>query len=396
MYSLYKYHEVMQMEDEYKEEFAKINPCKNIDILPPVFRKYKGKYVLAFLVIPQPEDNNHHLAVYRPIGAILRKLNSRRVVKIINCAQEEFAPNRNDFMLEYYNLETDEDFWPNRTPENEEIYRVALEKLLKIVQTMHFGVYRKKLYAEYLEHIYQMFSQEYLYFFECIAHNPIIDIDEDLEYQRELAKKEHEIRMRRLMEKNKDETAIAKKRFIEKIKEHLQFFIRKEILPTLKNKPGYAKIDFYRFVGKLYRDILVNTDKYLKCYDATLTSKAVESNLDDLKEKLKVSLIKTYAKACVKPETADESLNAISNEIIRFMDTMLLQEVTKNVTDKSKDSIKTSIIKIERMISRFQNPQLKADITEVYESLKNDYFNVISEEEMSDVYLGCMMTDIVI
>ena len=112
----------MEMEDTYKDEFAKINPCKNIDILPPVFRKYKGQYVLAFLVIPQPEDRNHHLAVYRPIGAILRKLKSRKVVKIINCAEEEFAPMRNDFLLEYYNLETDEEYWPNRTPENEEIY----------------------------------------------------------------------------------------------------------------------------------------------------------------------------------------------------------------------------------------------------------------------------------
>ena len=396
MYSLYKYHEMMQMEEEYKDAFANINPCKNIDLLPPVLRKYKGSYVLAFLVIPQPEDNNHHLAVYRPIGAIFRKLKSRKVVKVINCMEEEFAPMKNDFLLEYYNLETDEDYWPNRTPENEEVVRVGLERLLKIVQTMHLGIYKKKLYNEYLNHIYSMFSDEYCYFFEAIAKNPIIPLNEELLYQRELARKEHEVRMRKLIERNKGITADSRKKFHKKMKEHLQFFIRKEILPTLKNKPAYAKIDFFHFVGRIYKDILTNDEKYLKCYDAALPSKAVETNLEEVKEKLKVSIIKTYAKACVKLENTDESINAISNEIINFMDTMLLQEVTNNVTDKSKETIKTTIIKIERMLGRLSASQTKTELTDIYEEIKNDYFNVAVEEDMSEVYLGCSLTDIVI
>ena len=180
------------------------------------------------------------------------------------------------------------------------------------------------------------------------------------------------------------------------MKSHLQFFIRKEILPTLKNKTGYTKIDFYRFAGKLYKDILTNETAYVGCYDATLTAKAQEQNLDELKERLKVSLIKTYAKACVNPTNTDESINDISNEIIKFMDTMLLQEVTNSVTEKSKETIKMTIIKIERMLGRLTNSSSKQIITEIYEEVKNDYFNGLEEKEMSDAYLGCMLTDIVI
>ncbi len=396
MYSLYKYHEILEMEDKYKDEFAKINPCKDIAILPPVIRKHKGGHVLAFLVMPQPDGKDHHFAVYRPIGAILRKLKSRRVVKIVNCAEEEFIPLKNDFLLEYYNLETSPHFWPNRTPENEEIFRVSLERLLRIVQTMHFGAYRKKLYAEYLGQIYQMFSDEYITFFQAIAKNPIISLNEELLYQRELAKKEHEIRLRKQQERNKSETKLARNKFLKKMKEHFQFFIRKEILSTLKSKSGYAKLDFYKFVGKMYKDILQNEDKYLNCYDVTLTIKALENNLDDLKEKINISLIKTYAKACVKPEVADEGLNAIAREIIKFMDTMLLQEVTGKVTDKSKETINMTMIKIERMLGRLEMSSAKTDITEIYAAVKNDYFECVNEEEFSDVYVGCMLTDIVI
>lgn len=396
MYSLYKYHEIMSMEEEYEDEFRDINPCEKIDILPPVFRHYKGKLVLAFLVIPQPQNNNRHLAVYRPIGAILRKIKSKKIVKIINCKNEEFAPKYSDFSLEFYDLESHPDYWPNRTPDNEEKYRVALEKLLKIAQTMRFGVYRKKLYQEYLDMIYSMFSLEYIQFFDAIAKNPITPLTDELLYQRELAKKEHQLRMQRLKDKFASDTAFARLKFIKNMKSHLQFFIRKEILPTLKNKTGYTKIDFYRFAGKLYKNILTNETAYVGCYDATLTAKAQEQNLDELKEKLKVSLIKTYAKACVNPINTDESINDISNEIIKFMDTMLLQEVTNSVTEKSKETIKMTIIKIERMLGRLTNSSSKQIITEIYEAVKNDYFNGLEEKEMSDTYLGCMLTDIVI
>lgn len=396
MYSLYKYHEILSMEEEYEDVFRAINPCEKIDILPPVLKHYKGKLVLAFLVIPQPQNNNRHLAVYRPIGAILRKLKSRKIVKIVNCAEEEFAPKYNDFSLEFYDLESHPDYWPNRSPENEEKFRVALEKLLKLVQTSRFGVYRKKLYQDYLDMVYSMFSPEYLLFFDAIAKNQITPLDESLLYQRELAKKEHTIKMQKLKDKFADDTAYARQKFIGKMKTQLQFFIRKEILPTLKNKPGYTKLDFYKFTGKLYKDIITNDSAYIGCYDATLTVKAQEENLEELIEKSKVSLIKTYAKACVNPINTDDAINDVSNEIIKFMDTMLLQEVTNSVTQKSKDIIKITIIKIERMIGRLPNTQSKQIITEIYEEVKNDYFNGLNESEMSNTYLGCMLTDIVI
>ncbi len=396
MYSLYKYHEILEMEKEYQEHFAEINPCKAISVLPPVIRTYKGSHVLAFLVIPQPENHNHHLAVYRPIGAILRKIKSRKVVRIINCAEEEFIPSRNDFMIEYYDLESHPEYWPNRTPDNEETYRVALEKLLKVALTMKFGIYRKKLYYEYLNMIFTLFIDEYKVFFEAIAKNPITRINDEILYQRELAKKEHSLKLQKLKTKAAEDTALSYKAFIKNIKEHLSHFIRKEILPTLKNKPGYTKLDFFRFVGKMYRDLMTNDSKYLKCYDTTLTAKALDANQEDLKEKLKVSLIKTYAKACVKPLNTDENVNDVCNEIIKFMDTMLQQEVTQNVTDKSKEIIKMTMVKIERMINRMPVQHSKEEMLDVYEAIKNDYFNAMDELEMSDIYLGCMLTDIVI
>ena len=99
MYTLYKYHEILNMEKELKDNFKDINPCSDIAILPPVIKHYKTGHVLAFLVIPDPEDNNHHMPVYRPIGAIFRKLKSKKIVRIVNCAKEEFAPQHNDYSL---------------------------------------------------------------------------------------------------------------------------------------------------------------------------------------------------------------------------------------------------------------------------------------------------------
>ncbi len=396
MYSLYKYHEVMTMERDLQEVFKDINLNEEIDILPPIIKTYKGKKVLAFLVVPEPKNSNHHMAVYRPIGAIFRKLKSKKIVKVINCAEEEFSPRYNDFLLEHYDLESHPEYWPNRSPENEEKYRVALEKLLKIVQTMKFGIYSKKLYNAYLDMIYEMFPTGYIHFFEELAHNPIVPLSDEIIYQRELAQKEHEVRMQKLREKSISDTSFARQKFLKKIKEHLQYFIRKEILPTLKNKPGYTKLDFYRFAGKLYKEVLLDEHKYISCYDASLTKKAMDANFDDTKERLNVLLIKTYAKACVNPGNTDEGINAISLELIKFMDTMLLQEVTNNVSTKSKETIKMTMIKIERMLGRLPETTAKNTVAELYEDIKNDYFNGLSEKEMSDIYLGCMLTDIVI
>lgn len=396
MYSLYKYHEILTMEEALRDEFASINPCKDIAILPPIIRRYNGRQVLAFLVIPQPENNHHHLAVFRPIGAIFRKLKSKKIVKLVSCETEEFAPKYHDFSYEYYDLESNPNFWPNRTPDNEEQYRVSLEKLLKIVQTMHFGAYRKKLYQEYLDSIYSMFSEEYLYYYDALANNPITPLTDEILYQRELAKKEHEIKMQKMREKFLSDTSYAKQKFIQDMKEHMQFFIRKEILPTLKNKTGYTRIDFYNFAGKLYKDILTDDDKYISCYDATLTAKALENNLDEVKESLKVSLIKTYAKACVKPSSTDDAINEVCDEIVKFMTTMLHQEITKTVSQKSKDLVQTTMIKIDRMLGRIPNAPIKEEIERIYHAVQDDYFNGLDEKEMSNVYLGCMLTEIVI
>ena len=131
MYSLFKYYDILELEQEYESEFDNINPSKKISVLPPVLKKYFGKTVLAYLVMSQPENQDHHYGVTRPIGAILRNIKTKRVIKVVNCAFSEFAPDRNDFVREYYDLEDHEDWWPHRNPTNEEAYRIALEKCLK-------------------------------------------------------------------------------------------------------------------------------------------------------------------------------------------------------------------------------------------------------------------------
>lgn len=389
MYNLFKYYDILQLEEEYKDEFKDINPYSGIAVLPPVLKRYRGGLVLAYLVASQPEGQDHHYGVLRPIGAILRKIKSKRVIRVVNCKREEFAPDKNDFVREYYDLEDHEDWWPNRSTNNEEVYRIALEKMYKTCKTVNiFGNFRHSYYEDYLDTIKKMVSEEYWYFFEALQNNPIRDIDEEIAYQRDLAKKEHAVRAAKRQEKELLETVKARELFVTEIRECMRAFIIKEISPTLKNKPNYAKIDFYRFIGSMMKDIYEDEVKYLNCYNSALNPKAVLANKDNLKEMLKVNMIKTYAKACVKPMNEDENVNNISKLFLRFISTMREQELTATVTNASTNTIERCLDEFKTQIVYIKNAAMKAELQAIYDGLVRDYYETTDSKLLSNVYMG--------
>ena len=140
MFKIYKYFDIIEMEERYADKFADLNPSRKIAILPPIFRKVNKKWCLAYPVISQPKYKDGHAAITRPIGFIIKDRKTGEILQIESCANYDFAPEKTDFKVEYYDLEVHTDYWPNRTNENEEKYRTALEKLYKANRTINiFG-----------------------------------------------------------------------------------------------------------------------------------------------------------------------------------------------------------------------------------------------------------------
>lgn len=394
MYDLFKYYDILELEEQFKDKFNNINPSKNIAVLPPVIKKYHGKYILAYLVMSQPESHDHHYGVTRPIGAILRNYRTKKIIRVVNCKNEEFAPEKNDFVREYYDLEDHEDWWPNRNTDNEELYRILLEKLYKTCKTIKlFKPYKKSYYDDYLNTAKKLFSEEYWYFFEALQNNPIKDLDEEIIYQRDLAKKEHEVRSQKRQEQQLVETSKARELFVEEIKESMQNFILKEICPTLKNKPNYAKIDFYKFIGNMLKSIYFEPNRYLNCYNSALTPKALTNNKDALKETLKVDMIKTYAKACVKPTNEDKDVNNLCEMYLKFLNTMLEQEQLGVVSEQTKATINKCMNYYNTQIEKIQNDTIKEEMQEIYNDLLKDYYETTDPKHLSNVYLGYSLSN---
>ena len=388
MFSLFKYYDIIEMEEKYADKFSALNKTRKISILPPIFRKQGRKLVLAYMVISQPKYIDNHAIITRPIGFIFKDRITRKILSIQCCSDYDFVPSRFDFEFEYYNLETHEEYWPNRSAENEERYRLALELLHRANKSVTFwGKINQKAYSEYIETIKTFFPKKYWFFYEQLEVNEIVKVDEQIINAREIAKKEHKEKMKVLQAKIKAEHKIAHEELVQDMKKKVIVYVRDEVLPTLKHKGDATRILFYNELGKIFKNFC--NDKDCKnCYDSTLTEKSRQKNREKLLEEIKIEIIKRFSRACVTPLNSFKSICDCCKTMIIFLNTMILEEIHGAVTEKSKATIKKCIKTINANMPKISNNNARQQIGDLAELLCKDYYEVTNENDLSFLYIG--------
>lgn len=388
MFKIYKYFDIIEMEQRYADKFADLNPSRKIAILPPIFRKVNKKWYLAYPVISQPKYKDGHAAITRPIGFIIKDRKTGEILQIESCENYDFAPEKTDFKVEYYDLEVHTDYWPNRTNENEEKYRTALEKLYKTNRTINiFGKINQTYYKNYIDTIKQFFTERYWQFYEYLEKNNIVPVDEELKAKRKKAEEDHDIMMQEINLKTATKQAFEHEKLVKELKEKIIDFVKKEVLPNLKHKGDATRILFYNELGKIFKSLYTDLD-CKKCYDARLSEVAKKRNTEKLLSQLKIDIIKKFSRACVTPLN---SITAICNScktMIIFLNTMMIEEIKKEVTEKSKQSIEKCIATLNKYLSQVSNNQIREEFSDLAELLCRDYYEVTNEKDLSDLYVG--------
>ena len=396
MYRLYKYSDILHLESAYAKHFANMSPSKKIVVCPPVLKKYHGRYILAYLVLPEPIEIANHSGVKRPIGAIYRYRKTGRIIKIISCKNQEFAMNHDSFEHEYYDIEDYPDFWPNRNRENEEHLKLALENLFRVVSAIKtFGGYNKDRYASYKAHIKSLFPMGYFYFFTALEQNEFIPVTQNLVALREQARQAHQTEAAQRKEVLTQEIENQRIIFIKEVCENIQMFVRKDILPSLKKKTPYTRLDFYEYLGKTVKKLYTNTSDYLNCYSPTLGIKQRQKNQNILQETIKVNLIKTYAKACTKPLINDSNANNISTIFLKMLHIMAIQEKTGKEEDpKLREDMAGLMQDFKEELKYTETAAAKNEFNSYFNMLYHDYYEASGPQEFSELYLGYTVANI--
>lgn len=388
MFKIYKYYDIIEMEEKYANKFADFNPTRKIAILPPIFRKVNSKLFLAYPVISQPKYKDGHAGVTRPIGFILRDRKTGEIFQIESCKDFDFAPEKADFKIEYYDLEMHENYWPNRSNENEEKYRTALEKLYKANRTVNmFGKINEENYKTYIDEIKTFVTTRYWQFYEYLEKNNIVPVDEKLKNKRKKAEEEHEERLKEINIKTAKEQAFAHAKLVVELKTKIVDFVKKEVLPVLKNKGDATRILFYNELGKIFKDI--SKDLNCKnCYDTRLTAAARKTNIEKLISQIKIDIIKKFSRACVTPLNSITAICNTCKTMIIFLNTMMLEEIKKKVTEESKQTIEKCINTLNKHLSQVSNNQVREEFSDLAELLCRDYYEITNDDELSDLYVG--------
>ena len=133
MFSKYKYSFILELEKKYASSF-KMCTTNKIEVLPPILKKIGLVYYLLFLVVEEPLLTQSYRPIKRPIGVIMLNKNGTEAEKMYDMQNYEFYPAKVDFEMEYFDINAYPTYWPNRTKENEERFKICLENLLVVAK----------------------------------------------------------------------------------------------------------------------------------------------------------------------------------------------------------------------------------------------------------------------
>lgn len=381
MSNIYKYNFVLELEKKYKDKF-KFSNNKNITIMPPILKKIGLLYYLTFPVIT--DENSELKNVARPIGLIT--INKNKKEKIFDMAEYEFCSNSDSFEKSYYVVDNNSPFWPNKTKENEEHYKV----LLDLAQNLYFSSSLLKkpkqvFYDNYISKLKTFLPEEYWFFYEQLKENKINLITDEIKEKRKKAETKFVIERKKLEEKTKIQKNNLKQTFKETLINNILNFLRKEVVPSLKGNGSYTKLLFYTELGKYIKNI--DYSKFENCYNPLLSKVVLDKNINQAIEDVKFDILKIISKACKNIIYKNVAVDTLSKVLIVFLNSLLIEEIKNQAIPTFEDEIAECKAIYTEDNNRIKNIDAKKFLDKTFEALCNDYF-VVDKNKLSDVFYG--------
>ena len=381
MSNIYKYNFVLELEKKYKNKF-KFSNNKNITIMPPILKKIGFLYYLAFPVIKDESKELKNVA--RPIGIII--VNKKNKEKTFDMAEYEFCENLDSFKKSYYVVDNHSPFWPNKTKENEEHYKV----LLDLAQNLYYSSSllkkpKKVFYENYITKLKSFLPEDYWIFYEQLKSNKFSPVTEELKEKRKKAETEFLLEKKKLEEKTKEQKVKLKQKFKETLMNNVLDFIKKEVVTNLKGNGSYTKLLFYTELGKYARKI--DYSKFENCYNPLLSKSVLNKNINQATEDIKFDILKIISKACKNIVYNNIAIDTISKVLIVFLNAMLIEEMKNEAIQTFEDEITECITIYKEDSHRIKNIDAKKFLDKTFENLCKDYY-VVDKNELSDIFYG--------
>lgn len=391
MFNVYKYKYILELEQKYQNHF-KLCSSNKIALLPPILKKVGLVYYLAFLVI---EDNisNGIKKIKRPIGVILINKNTKGKEQVFDLENYEFCKQNTDFDQTHYIVDETSPFWPNRTPDNEENYRIILDNIQTLSNsTTLFKKPKDDGYSLYLNRLKSFIPDNYWNFYTQLEKNEIEEVSEGIKSQRIVAKLEY----RSENDKREKEREQTKKlnliNFQKQVINAGLDFAKNEIVPTLKGSGSYTKLLFYDMFGKTLRNFKKesNSDKYFNCFNPELPDYYINKNIDKVIDEFKVNIIKDFSKAKQNALYKIVSIDTISKVLIVFLNALLVEELKNTTIDIYEDEIAECIAIYNEDKDKIKNLEARKFLDNIFEKLCSDYLTV-EENKLSDIYFSYLL-----
>jgi len=381
MINIFKYNNIIELEKKYQNYFKLAN---KITLLPPILKKIGIKYYICFMAVEMPNLKNYHLPIKRPIGLILFNKNLKEEMSF-DLNDYEFCFSQNDFEKEYFLLEENENFWPNKTDENEEKFKIILDKLLNICKKINLITKPNDDYQKYINKIKDFIPDNYWIFYKNLMNNEIIPISKQQKNKREDAKLEHE-QESLLNERSKN--VLRKERkfiFLKKIRESSTSFVKKEIIPSLKGKGSYFKLEFFNAFGEFLKNQTKNISNYGSCFEPEIPQKIIDENIENATKKMKLEIIKIYSNIFQFKKTTETEI--VCKLLIIFLNSMLVEEIKNANISSFENQIEECIELFNEEIISIQNATQKGFLTNIFNSLCKDY-QTANELDFSPIYFA--------
>lgn len=316
-YQCFRLNFIMYLQKKYYKNFK--NWDSDILILPPIFKRIGLNILLCFPVAKWLEDDN----ISRPVGVIT--INKQGKETIYNLQDYEYSFENQDFDQRYlYNLKS------------QEMIKVSLDKLYSSLSLLA-GKQKKEKIKEYEERLKTLLPSDYFVFYNDLKNNQITPISDYIKKIR----------------KNSAKKQDTKSDYGEKLKKELSKFIKKEILPNLKDSPTYAKLKFYDKLGEYLK-----TSTFMYDFDRDYATK-------------KYDIIKIISKVLSSNSSSSLQEDFISKVLLMTLNALLLKTKKKKLDEVNEDLQNYKEI-FEEEIDQVKNIDKKDYLIKIFDSLEQD------------------------
>ncbi len=316
-YQCFRLNFIMYLQKKYYKNFK--NWRSDILVLPPVFKRIGLNVLLCFPIAKWLEEDN----ISRPIGVV--SIDKQGKETLYNLQDYEFSFENQDFDYQYpYSLQS------------QEMIKVALDKLYSSLPLIKGKQKREKI-LEYEKYLQSLLPNEYFVFYNDLKNNQILPVSDYIKKIRKNTIKKQDV----------------KSDYSKKMQSELSKFIKKEILPSLKDYPSFAKLLFYQNLGEYLKKITLLYD-----FDRDFETKKYEI----------VKLVSIVLSANAS-STLQEDF--VSKVLLMTLNSLLLKSKNKKL-DEIKEDLQNYKEIFEEEIDQVENKNKKNTLTNIFKDLQKD------------------------